>query len=802
MKPEQATSENQLINELLLVNMTGTVRRDTYNGRRYLVAPMVTIVPGVLSGSRGALYYPPEEVAKEPGVWNHVPLVLNHPMEGGQYVSARSPGVLEKYQLGYVFNDSWDGKRRTAEGWFDEEHTRRISPEVYEALLNNKAIELSTGLMTDNHLAANGSNYNGKSYTHVARNYRPDHLAILPKQRGACSNKDGCGVLVNEDCKCGGSCEKCKLRDETKSLLGQELVENCGGPGSGVPGPCSGLKAAPQVDATSGNPSQRAKSALGKIKEAHQLGQIGTEEQKAAASKASELSQKAIQSTGAAGKSGSRASDQEAETLHRDAAKAHRESIGFSGRGTPRGDAHYFAAKEHDMIAAEHTQRSSTRNELTDNALGKGNHSLAKRSSHAEELSKLADSATEMATDAESHKAAKEAHEAAAAAHRSAAYEAAHGMSTWAEPDFGASGMHANKAKNHDDKAIKHSQDITGNCGGPGSGVPGPCATGGGGDAKANSPNPTGKKFDSRNGIKISPDRVKAGHVISHGGQYYKATGPAVKDGKPGNLIPVEGGHIRVGKSATIDMTTNVEPITNVSKTVQQGDDMPINRAEVIANLTTNCECWKGKEKTLNSMDDSTLETVVNQQTELAQRELVVNAAREIVGDVTLNAMPAALQAAMDKKAGKAPTPAVPDEEEEELEDEEVMVKNFLKLPMEKRMLPAEMDALNFAKGLVSNAKAQLVEKIVTANASTEAGRKAIRPTFEAMDHKTLQTLAREIDAARPTNNGEQQGEVVRNQLIDYLGLGGTYTGQRQQVANVSDDDVLAPYAYQHVKVK
>jgi hypothetical protein len=31
----------------------------------------------------------------------------------------------------------------------------------------------------------------------VARNYRPDHLAVLPDQRGACSLTDGCGVMVN-----------------------------------------------------------------------------------------------------------------------------------------------------------------------------------------------------------------------------------------------------------------------------------------------------------------------------------------------------------------------------------------------------------------------------------------------------------------------------------------------------------------------------------------------------------------------------------------------------------------------------
>ena len=41
-------------------------------------------------------------------------------------------------------------------------------------------------------------NYMGKSYTYIAKNYRPDHLAVLPDNSGACSISDGCGVLVNQ----------------------------------------------------------------------------------------------------------------------------------------------------------------------------------------------------------------------------------------------------------------------------------------------------------------------------------------------------------------------------------------------------------------------------------------------------------------------------------------------------------------------------------------------------------------------------------------------------------------------------
>lgn len=211
--------------ELIAIN-AGHTRRETLDGRSYLVAPMTILKEGVLAGSQGALYYPAGEIAKNPGVWNHVPLTIYHPTDdNGNPTSARSPSVIAKYGVGYVFNDRYDPATNTrhAEAWFDEQKLQQVENRFAESkrsydpvlprLLTGQPVELSTGLFTQNDLAANGSHHNGKSYTHVARDYRPDHLAVLPDQVGACSLKDGCGVLRNE------------------------LCENCGGKG-GKPGPC------------------------------------------------------------------------------------------------------------------------------------------------------------------------------------------------------------------------------------------------------------------------------------------------------------------------------------------------------------------------------------------------------------------------------------------------------------------------------------------------------------------------------------------------------------------------------------
>lgn len=203
--------------QTLSANLSGDVKRKTLNGREYLVAPVSMIVADkVLNGSQGALFYPADEVQRNPGAWNGVPLTIGHPVVNGKDVSAREPETAEKFQIGVVYNDRFENGKRLADGWFDVQLTKKKAPSVYNSLVNGKPVELSTGLFTDNEPTANGKAPDGTAYTHVARNYRPDHLAILPHQRGACSLKDGCGLMV------GNSCEG---------------VTNCGGEG-GTPGPC------------------------------------------------------------------------------------------------------------------------------------------------------------------------------------------------------------------------------------------------------------------------------------------------------------------------------------------------------------------------------------------------------------------------------------------------------------------------------------------------------------------------------------------------------------------------------------
>jgi hypothetical protein len=182
-----------------ILNNTGTTRhrRAILNGREYYVVPMALLNPGVLNGSKGPLYYPPEEVYRDISQWNNMPLTLGHPYVDGAPVSARLPSVLNQYSLGTVLNArvSKLGKL-AADGWFDIELTKQRAPQILKAIEQGQPIELSTGLFTDNYLAANGAQHNGKPYNHVAKNYKADHVAILLHEKGACSLRDGCGVLI------------------------------------------------------------------------------------------------------------------------------------------------------------------------------------------------------------------------------------------------------------------------------------------------------------------------------------------------------------------------------------------------------------------------------------------------------------------------------------------------------------------------------------------------------------------------------------------------------------------------------
>jgi hypothetical protein len=185
----------------ITLNAAGKVRRETRGGKEFLVAPMSLLREAVLEGSAGAVFYPDDEIKKNPSIWDGLPIVVDHPTLNGLPVSARDPDVMGLREVGRTYRTKHDGKRLLSEGWFEIDALKRVDNRVHDWLIAGKQIELSTGLMLIKEPAPEGAVHNGKPYRYIGRSYFGDHVAVLPSATGACSIADGCGVLVNKRAK-------------------------------------------------------------------------------------------------------------------------------------------------------------------------------------------------------------------------------------------------------------------------------------------------------------------------------------------------------------------------------------------------------------------------------------------------------------------------------------------------------------------------------------------------------------------------------------------------------------------------
>lgn len=176
--------ENFTVNKGLQVG-SSKIRREG----KHLIAPGVMAIAGVMNGA----LLPADEI--KPADWENMPLVLRHPRKDGKFVPNATEGA-DTVKIGFVANASFDTRQRLrAEYHFDTEAMRLLpeGPKLLAALENGRMLEQSTGYLHD--FTANEGTYNGKRYRGIQRNVKPDHVAILPDDVGACSIADGCGVL-------------------------------------------------------------------------------------------------------------------------------------------------------------------------------------------------------------------------------------------------------------------------------------------------------------------------------------------------------------------------------------------------------------------------------------------------------------------------------------------------------------------------------------------------------------------------------------------------------------------------------
>ena len=197
-------------------NLKPTYRIDTMEGKQYMVVPMIMMVEGVHNGTCGPLYYPKEEMEKIPEVWNTKPIIVYHPGEG---MSACDPDILTNRKIGVVMNTKMDGDKWKSEAWLEKDRMEIVDDRVLTAVENGNMMELSTGLFTETELMS--GEWKGETYVGIARNWRPDHLAILPDCKGACSIEDGAGLL-----RLNAEAGYEELKDVLRGLLTTDVAGN------------------------------------------------------------------------------------------------------------------------------------------------------------------------------------------------------------------------------------------------------------------------------------------------------------------------------------------------------------------------------------------------------------------------------------------------------------------------------------------------------------------------------------------------------------------------------------------------
>ena len=192
---DKTPAVTDFVQEFVINVLPSGTREEMLEDRLHLVVNAVLMAEGVWSGSKGPVFYSAEEFKKTVHTWNNKPVTVYHP-QGGKG-SAADPHVLSSSRVGILLNSRWEDEKLKAQVWIDIDRCDRIDDRILKSVRAGKMVEVSTGLLVDGEVLDNERKHGDKKYRMVARNFRPDHLAILPDKVGAFSVKDGGGLLAN-----------------------------------------------------------------------------------------------------------------------------------------------------------------------------------------------------------------------------------------------------------------------------------------------------------------------------------------------------------------------------------------------------------------------------------------------------------------------------------------------------------------------------------------------------------------------------------------------------------------------------
>lgn len=183
------------LRSLHLLGATGVVRSEQYEGREWLVIPVVALMDGVIHPVNAET---PERVtlstlARAATSWNGRPIVINHPTDAsGNQISANDPRILSSQAIGQVFHARMAGSKLLMDAYLDPIKVLKVGGQKLLDQLKTRVCEVSVGAF----VVAQDSDgvHEGKAYKAIWLEATGDHLAFLPDGKGACSVDMGCGT--------------------------------------------------------------------------------------------------------------------------------------------------------------------------------------------------------------------------------------------------------------------------------------------------------------------------------------------------------------------------------------------------------------------------------------------------------------------------------------------------------------------------------------------------------------------------------------------------------------------------------
>lgn len=183
-----------------LANIATGVSKHVRDGVAYVVAPVVMCREMVLNGELVPMKVlqdslGPTDSGLGPqglaGLWEGLPVTLAHP-EDETLPVGQTLAWLKEQQVGFVENARMAGKDLVAEIWLPVEQKDPLAAETVQRIAAGELVEVSIGSWSIT--TPQEGVFDGKPYKGITDEISPNHLALLPNDRGACSVAAGCGT--------------------------------------------------------------------------------------------------------------------------------------------------------------------------------------------------------------------------------------------------------------------------------------------------------------------------------------------------------------------------------------------------------------------------------------------------------------------------------------------------------------------------------------------------------------------------------------------------------------------------------